>query len=273
MLWLLWLACALGAIACVYLFLIKPGPKRLVPGEGALPIAFAHRGLHGKGIPENTAAAFVLAARKGYGIELDVRESGDGVLMVLHDATLERMCGVNKSLSDLTAGEIQRYSIRDSEEKIPTLREVVNAVLPYCPPLIVEMKSEPGSLKTLPEKLFREMSEYPGFWCVESFDPRLLRWYRKNAKHVVRGQLAYDFRRAGEEHHEIFYSLGAHLLMNCMSRPNFVAYRHDTDGNISFRIMSKLFHPTLIAWTVHCDQDFQRLKNRYDFQIFEGFEP
>ena len=108
---------------------------------------------------------------------------------------------------------------------------------------------------------------------VESFDPRMVRWFRKHAPHVIRGQLAFDAKRAGDKMAKGWYALGGYLLMNCMSRPNFVAYRYDTDGNISFRIMSKLFHPTLIAWTVHCDQDFQRLKNRYDFQIFEGFEP
>ena len=85
--------------------------------------------------------------------------------------------------------------------------------------------------------------------------------------------MAYDARLAGEKHREIYYFLGAHLLMNFLSRPDFIAYRHDTDRNISFRIVKRLFRPVLTAWTVQTPEAFKNLRSTYDVQIFEGFEP
>src|ERR1700755_2171791 len=50
---------------------------------------FAHRGLHGRGAPENSRAAIDAAIATGHGIEIDVRLSRDGESFVFHDATLE----------------------------------------------------------------------------------------------------------------------------------------------------------------------------------------
>src|SRR5687767_11832685 len=60
---------------------LDPGPK-----------GFAHRGLHGPGVPENSMAAFRAAIDFGAGIECDVRLSGDGQAMIFHDHDLRRLC-------------------------------------------------------------------------------------------------------------------------------------------------------------------------------------
>ena len=90
---------------------------------------------------------------------------------------------------------------------------------------------------------------------------------------MVRGQLAYDPKKIGEKHREIWYALGAHLIMNALSRPDFIAYRFDTDQNASFRLVRRVFRPVLAAWTVQTPEDFQNLRTRYDVEIFEGFQP
>ena len=70
-------------------------PRRNFPGwEKLSAFHYAHRGLHSESIPENSLAAFRNAREKGYGVELDVQPSSDGVAMVFHDKDLERMCGV-----------------------------------------------------------------------------------------------------------------------------------------------------------------------------------
>ena len=89
----------------------------------------------------------------------------------------------------------------------------------------------------------------------------------------MRGQLAYDPRKIGEKHRQIRYFLGAHLLMDFLSRPDFIAYRHDTDRNFSFRVVRRLYHPVLTAWTVQSPEVFKKLRLSYDVQIFESFEP
>ena len=65
------------------LVLVRPSGK--APSDKALLCDYAHRGLHGNGVPENSLAAFSAAADAGYGIELDVQLSRDGVVMVFHD--------------------------------------------------------------------------------------------------------------------------------------------------------------------------------------------
>ena len=57
--------------------------------------SYAHRGLHGNGVPENSLWAFQLARDKGYGIELDVHLMKDGQLAVIHDTSLLRTAGVD----------------------------------------------------------------------------------------------------------------------------------------------------------------------------------
>ena len=92
MMWWLCLVIPVG-IATILLFLISP---RLVgrPSTAHLRADYAHRGLHGDQIPENSLPAFAGACERGYGIELDVQLSSEGVIMVFHDDTLIRMTGV-----------------------------------------------------------------------------------------------------------------------------------------------------------------------------------
>ena len=98
----------------------------------------AHRG-DCSGAPENTLAAFELAIENGADIiELDVRQTKDGEIVVMHDENLKRVCGANKKVGKLTYEELQKYSPGKKyrgpneelyrEEKIPTLQEVIDLV-------------------------------------------------------------------------------------------------------------------------------------------------
>ena len=88
---------AIFAIAfAAYLFLIMPR----ITHRADLDLVFtdfAHRGLWNETLPENSMGAFENAVAHGYGIELDVHLSSDGKVMVFHDDTLTRMCGVKKT--------------------------------------------------------------------------------------------------------------------------------------------------------------------------------
>ena len=98
------------------------------------PLVFAHRGASAHA-PENTLAAFELALAQGaHGIELDVKLSADGEVVVFHDATLERTTnGQGKAallnlaaLRELDAGSF--FSDEFRGEKIPTLAEVFETI-------------------------------------------------------------------------------------------------------------------------------------------------
>jgi len=101
-------------------------------------IIIAHRGASAYE-PENTVKAFERAIELGAdAIELDVRLSKDGIPIVLHDETLERVAGVNVRVRELPLSEIKKFRVFGSEP-IPTLEEVLASFAPRIP-VFIELK-------------------------------------------------------------------------------------------------------------------------------------
>jgi len=93
------------------------------------PLVIAHRGASAE-LPDNTMAAFALAAEQGAdGIELDVQFSADGQLVIYHDFTLERLTGNKQKISDLTLAECKNLDLGD-EQTMPTLDELFEMMGP-----------------------------------------------------------------------------------------------------------------------------------------------
>lgn len=255
-----------------YLFLTAPGCRKKSLVRCALPCPWiAHRGLHGGDIPENALPAFKAAAEKGFGIELDVRLTKDKRIVVHHDPDLNRSCGEDKRICELTFKELSAFRLFGTSEEIPTLAAVCQAVNGRSP-LLIEMKSDRGN-RELPKLLHEQMKGYDGVWCVESFDPRMLLWFRLHARRVIRGQLAMDPYRSKEGETGLRFRAAGHLLMDFLSRPDFIAYGHQGDKNPSFRLVKRVFRPVAAAWTVKSAEESEKLKSTYDVQIFEGFCP
>ena len=167
---------ALVLLSLVYLFvIIRPRAKKCE--NKALLCDYAHRGLHGETVPENSLLAFDLAAKEEYGIELDVQLSADGEVMVFHDYRLARMTGCEKKLCELTAAELSGLRLKGTDEKIPTFREVL-ALVDGRVPLLVELKGESTDTSLCP-KVAELLREYGGAYCIESFNPLLLGKMRK----------------------------------------------------------------------------------------------
>lgn len=120
-----WKAALIPAGACALTWLTIHG-RRDHPGWGKIEhTRFAHRGLHCSGVPENSLAAFRLAAEAGCGAELDVHLTVDGYLAVIHDSDLFRMCGVEARVEDLTAAQLGKLRLEGSGEPVPFLEQVV----------------------------------------------------------------------------------------------------------------------------------------------------
>ena len=101
--------------------------------------AYAHRGLHGNGIPENSMEAFRRAKKAGYGIELDIHLMKDGNLAVIHDSLLARTTGAEGRIEDLSTGELKHYKLEGTEETIPLFQDVLELYAGEAP-IIVELK-------------------------------------------------------------------------------------------------------------------------------------
>ena len=255
-----------------YLWMIHPQfPRRKLLAELKTP--YAHRGLWNGERPENSLSAFRAAAEAGYGIELDVHLTRDGHLIVHHDNSLLRMCGVDKQIAQWSLQEIRACRLLDTQEPVPTLDEVLQAVDGRVP-LLVEVKVEAGNYAGLCRTLHERMRNYAGPWCMESFDPRAVGWFRRQAPEVIRGQLAFNHvghNRKGERFRDLII---ASLGQNVVSRPDFVAFEAASEGryNLPMRLM-RLMRPYLAAWTVRSPEEQRAVQGKYDWIIFEGFVP
>jgi glycerophosphoryl diester phosphodiesterase len=90
------------------------------------PVAIAHRG-DPIGARENTLPAFTSAVALGADmVELDLRRTQDGEIVVLHDQTLQRLWGVDASVGDLDLDEV--LAIGEGDVRIPTFRDLLSAV-------------------------------------------------------------------------------------------------------------------------------------------------
>jgi glycerophosphoryl diester phosphodiesterase len=88
------------------------------------PIPFAHRG-GASDAPENTMPAFQVAVDLGYRyVETDVQVTSDGVLLAFHDFNLQRTCGINRRVAEMTWAEVQLARV-SGVAPIPTLEELL----------------------------------------------------------------------------------------------------------------------------------------------------
>ena len=255
-----------AAAAAVPLFMLAPGRSTKRQRAPFQNVNFAHRGLHSrdKSLPENSLPAFELAARAGYGIELDVQLSKDGQVVVFHDDTLDRVCGVHSRVDEKTLAELQQLSLCGSEYRIPLFTEVL-ATIRGRGPLIVELKTGRRNHE-LCEKTYAILADYRGEVCIESFDPSIVAWFRFKAPELLRGQLAMPQSRYENMPRPVTFML-SRGLMNFISRPQFMAYK------IGFRPASVRLAEKLgamkIGWTSHEPKN----ERGRDGVIFEFYKP
>ena len=168
-------------------------------------------------MPENSLEAFRLAGRAGYGVELDVQLTKDGQVVVFHDDTLDRVCGVPGKLSDKSYDELKLLSLCGTNQRIPLLTEVLE-VYQGRGPLLVELKTGSRN-RELCEKTYAILSDYPGEVCIESFNPFIVAWFRRHAKDIVRGQLATRPKDYGDTVSKRNAFLLSHCLFNFLAQP------------------------------------------------------
>lgn len=273
------LACAIQILGWIfvvmillYLAMIRPRMFHRPKRNDFKKWYYAHRGLHDNqsAAPENSLAAFRRAVDAGYGIELDVQLSRDRIPVVFHDYTLERACGVKGYVKDYTYEELQQFHLFQSEERIPGFEDVLKLVDGRVP-LIVELKIEFKDLSLCPiaDRLLRR---YKGMYCMESFNPLGLFWYRCHRKDVMRGQLSDAFWQEGE-YRGILYLLLQNLLTNFIGRPDFVAYHSKYPRTLSRKICCDVMGALGAAWTIKSQEELDRARKDFDLFIFEGFRP
>ena len=261
---------AILVLIALVLILIAPSPRRR-RADSWRSTAFAHRGLHGNGAAENTPEAFERACRAGFGIEMDVQFSRDSTIVVFHDDDLKRMTGDARRVDEVDLAELQSLALAGGDGHIPRFEDVLKQVNGRVP-LLVELKTGRRNAE-----LCRQTSEmlkrYRGKYLVESFNPLMMRWFKKNAPEMLRGQLVGKWT----DYLSTLGRPGAFLLsslaLNALSRPDFVAYDVSAEHFPAPHIQRALFHTPLAAWTVRDEETFAACLARGEMPIFENFVP
>lgn len=233
---------------------------------------YTHRGLHSAEAPENSLEAFRRAVNAGYGSELDVHLLADGDLAVIHDSLLMRVCGKEGRIEELSTKDLASCHINGTEHTVPLFSQVLR-VYDGKAPLIVEIKPY-RNVNALCQKVAETLDAYQGIFCVESFDPRCVYWFRKNRPEYIRGQLTENyFHNKNSKLPAILKVLLYAVNFNFMTLPDFVAYRFPERKHLSHYICRKIWGADSVSWTLETKEQYDTAVAEGLIPIFEGFIP
>ncbi|SFU42445.1 glycerophosphodiester phosphodiesterase family protein [Butyrivibrio sp. INlla21] len=273
--------CAVAVILiALYFIMIMPRMFCKPSREPHVKVLYAHRGLHDNNseAPENSMAAFKKAVDAGYGIECDVQLSKDGVPVIFHDFTLERVARnedgtpAKGKVIDYTYEELLQFRLLNSNERIPKFEDFLKLVDGKIP-LIIELKIELKDLSVCP-KVDNLLRDYKGVYCIESFNPLGLIWYKRHNPGIMRGQLSDEFHKEKpEEFNTFLYFSLTYLFLNVLAKPDFIAYNHKYPYNLSLWLCRHLYKNVTAAWTIKSEEELDRAKRNFDIYIFDSFIP
>lgn len=266
---MIYIPTSLVILFLIYLFLIAPkNKKEMKKFKSRL---YAHRGLHNEERAENSMSAFKAAVDAGYGIELDIRLSKDGKLVVFHDDTLDRVCGREGKVIDFTAEELADFKLNGTNDGVPLFSDVLSLVDGKVP-LLVEIKENPGD-SAVSKAACEMMKEYKGDFIVESFNPLSLKTVKENMPEITRGLLSHRYYEYEQYRKPLYFALQA-LLLNFLCRPAFIAYDHRHAKAFGLRFIRGFFDVPTLAWTVRsAEEEAIARKNGFDGIIFENYLP
>lgn len=253
----------------LYLFLVAPKNKKEMNNFKSK--YYAHRGLHNGERAENSMSAFKAAVDAGYGIELDIRLSKDGKLVVFHDDTLDRVCGREGRVIDFTAEELATFSLNGTADGVPLFSDVL-ALIDGRVPLLVEIKENAGD-SSVSLAACEMLREYKGEYIIESFNPLSLKTVKENMPNIPRGILSHRYFEYEQLRKPLFFLLQT-LLLNFLCRPAFIAYDHRHADSLSLRFVRSFFDVPTLAWTVRSvEEEHEARKRGFDGIIFENYLP
>jgi glycerophosphoryl diester phosphodiesterase len=238
----------------------------------------AHRGLHHAklGIIENTGPAFEAAIGKGYGIECDVRPAADGLPIVFHDETLNRLIEGRGPVANVTGRQLKSLRHRTGGTAILTFAELLELVAGRVP-LLVEIKSEWNPpQKAFLGKIGAAASGYQGPIALMSFDPAVMAGIKSLVPDIPRGIVSGSYTGSGWWKRQVGRKRAASLrnfLESGPVSPDFYAYEVNALPTPITEYVRRVAGLPLFTWTVRSAKQRRIASEWADAMIFEGFEP
>lgn len=224
---------------------------------------YAHRGLHGAGVPENSLAAARGAIARGLGIECDIQRSVDDCPMVFHDWDLKRLLGAEGETGSIAASELRAMRYPGTEQGPAELAELL-ALIGGKVPLLIEIKSKRGYDVGRTCAVVRAgLEDYRGLHAVMSFDPRVSYWFARHSPETLRGLVVTEEGSKG-----LRGDLRRHAAL-WHARPDFLAY-DIRDLPSRFAASQRGRGLPVATWTVRSPELLERARLHADAPIAEG---
>ena len=241
-----------------------------------LTVPLAHRGYHdvANHRPENSLSAFAAAIAAGYGIELDVQLTADGLAMVFHDDTLDRMTGKTGAVLDHSAVALGAIRLRNSNDLIPTLAQVL-ALVAGKVPVLIEIKERLDTMQDTSGRLERAVAnavkDYQGPVAVMSFNPHCMAHMARLAPNTPRGITTddYDPQKCAPLSPEVCAHLRA-IPDYDRTASSFIS--HKASDLLRPRVADlKSIGAAVLCWTIRSPEAEAKARQIADNITFEGY--
>jgi len=242
--------------------------NELKPSDWILDKPIAHRGLHDDKVPENSLAAFEAAIEAELPIEIDVQLTRDKVPVVYHDDHFLRLTGLKKRVTKAMYDVVCALKLADSDEDVPTLKEVLEFIAGRVP-LLIEIKRNKGS-RGIERIVLDMLKDYKGKYAIQSFHPMALRKVRKIDPSIYCGLLSSKLtemkmlriKKAAVRNARLFF----------LAKPDFVSFEINSFPNDRVKRFREELQLPILGWTVKTKEDIDRALEFCDGIIFENIE-
>ena len=231
-------------------------------------IPIAHRGLHSDTVSENSMQAFSLAIERGYAIEIDIHLLRDGEIVVVHDANLKRVTGVDVLVKDIETKDLKNYPLLLNGETIPLFKDFLKLVDGRVP-VLIEIKANDGLNTALCDKLLAELNGYMAKdkIALQSFNPYVVKYLKQNTDEYSVGLLATKKYNLGFFKNFILKN----LLLYKNIKADFISYNVNFMPFNKVEKIKKRGHKAL-AWTINTPEKLEIARKYADNIIFEKID-
>lgn len=213
-------------------------------------LIIAHRGIHDNiTTPENSISSFRKAIDKNLPIEFDIQLTKDNKLVIFHDDNLKRMTNKDKFIKECTYEEIKDLKLKNTDEKIPLLKDVLKLVDGKVL-LDIELKMDVTD-HSLEDGLIEILKDYNGEVILKSFDYRKVKYLKKHTNYKI-GLLIK--RMSGFKDFII-----RNINFNIIIKPDFLA----CNKNMLDCKSVKTFKKDIYIWTIKNKDELKIYKSDY----------